>query len=188
MDEVKPYREVREYLIVMGIDPGTATTGYGVVAFRVKQRLDPITYGVIRTPAKEPLTQRLAAIYSDVTRLIDTYKPDAIAVEELFFSRNTTTALAVGQARGVSLLAAAQFKITVSEYTPSQVKLAVTGQGKADKQQVAYMVRLLLGLSEIPKPDDAADALAIAICHAHHAEGSMRRLAGLGDSGGSVLL
>lgn len=157
----------------MGIDPGTATTGYGVVDFRAGKLLSP-EYGTIATPARTPLPQRLKTIFEEIHHLLDRYQPDVIAVEELFFSRNTTTAFSVGQARGVFLLAAAQRSIPVAEYPPHQVKLAVTGEGRADKQQVAFMVRALLGLTTFPKPDDAADALAIAICHAHHHSSSVR--------------
>lgn len=151
----------------MGIDPGTATTGYGVVALHAGV-LTPREYGTIETPAGMSLPARLEHIFNEMHALIEAHQPDAIAVEQLFFSRNTTTAFSVGQARGVFLLAAAQRGVPVAEYTPHQVKLAVTGEGRADKRQVAYMVRALLGLKEFPKPDDAADALAIAICHAHH--------------------
>lgn len=151
----------------MGIDPGTATTGYGVVSFRAG-KLSPLEYGTIETPARTPLPQRLHQIFDEMHRLLEHFHPDVIAVEELFFSRNTTTAFSVGQARGIFLLAAAQRGVEVAEYAPQQVKQSVTGQGRADKHQVAFMVRALLGLREFPKPDDAADALAIAICHAHH--------------------
>lgn len=160
-------------MIIMGMDPGTATTGYGVVAFRVGE-LEPLAYGAIETPARLSLPQRLKEIFQQMHGLLELYQPDVVAVEELFFSRNTTTAFSVGQARGVLLLAAAQRGLKVVEYPPHQVKQAVTGQGRADKRQVAFMVRALLGLKEFPKPDDAADALAIAICHAHHHTSALR--------------
>lgn len=153
-------------MIILGIDPGTATAGFGVVEFS-KGKLSPVGYGTIRTPAGLPLPTRLRQIYEDAQELLRRYRPDVVAVEQLFFSRNVTTAFAVGQARGVFLLCAAQHDLAVAEYTPHQVKQAVTGEGRAVKAQVAFMVRALLGLSETPRPDDAADALAIAICHAH---------------------
>lgn len=157
----------------MGIDPGTATTGYGVVAFRVG-KLAPLAYGTIETPAKLSLPERLKEIFRQMNGLLELHQPDVVAVEQLFFSRNTTTAFSVGQARGVLLLAAAERGLYVAEYPPQQVKQAVTGEGRADKRQVAFMVRALLGLTEFPKPDDAADALAIAICHAHHHSSALR--------------
>lgn len=164
----------------MGIDPGTATSGYGVVALR-QGALTALRYGTIETPAHKGLPARLEQIYDEMHALLDAHQPDALAVEELFFSRNTTTAFSVGQARGVFLLAAAQRGIPVAEYAPHQVKQAVTGEGRADKRQVIYMVRALLGLKEAPRPDDAADALAIAICHAHHHAGSTRMARWSGD-------
>lgn len=164
-------------MIILGIDPGTATTGYGVVDFGNRHELRLITYGTIKTPAKVCLSERLTLIHSGVVQLIDAHAPDAVSVEQLFFSRNTSSALSVGHARGVILLAAAQAGISVSEYTPLQVKQAVTGEGRASKQQVAYMVKLLLGMKDIPTPDDAADALAIAICDGHHVDGNARRSA-----------
>src|SRR5690606_2440652 len=164
--------------------PGTATTGYGVVAFRAGA-LTYITHGTILTLANTPLPSRLLQIYAGIQGLIASHLPDVVALEELYFSRNTTTAFAVGQARGVVMLAAAQAGLAVCEYGPHQVKQAVTGEGRAAKQQVGYMVRLLLGLKEIPTPDDAADALAIAICHAHTHSGQARRAAlGQDASGG----
>ena len=152
---------------VLGIDPGTAITGYGVVE-EVKGDLKPLAFGVIRTPAGQPLPMRLQLIYRAVRELATEWGPAAAAVEELFFSSNVRTAMSVGQARGVALLALADARLVVAEYTPLTVKQAVTGYGNADKAQVQEMVRLLLGLAEVPRPDDAADALAVAICHAHH--------------------
>lgn len=151
--------------ILMGIDPGTAITGYGLIREGPDGSLQAIAYGVIRTPAGEPLQQRLVSIYSELRKLIHQYQPQAVAVEELFFSKNARTALSVGHARGVVLLAIAQANVPFYQYKPSQVKQAVTGYGGATKQQIQEMVRLLLALDTIPKPDDAADALAIAICH-----------------------
>lgn len=168
-------------MIIMGIDPGTATTGYGVVALEAG-RLHSPSYGTIVTPARLPLPQRLHQIFQEMNRLLEQHRPDVVAVEELFFSRNSTTAFSVGQARGVFLLAAAQRGVDVAEYKPHEVKLSVTGQGRADKRQVAFMVRALLGLSELPHPDDAADALAIAICHAHHQGRAFRVMSGFDDT------
>lgn len=152
--------------MILGIDPGTATTGFGVVDFSAGQ-LTHCRYGSIRTPARRPLPARLKTIYGEMMALIDDHSPDVVAVEQLFFSRNATSALAVGHARGVILLAAAERGLEVVEYTPMQVKQSVSGQGGAGKAQVAFMVRALLSLDQNPTPDDAADALAIAICHAH---------------------
>jgi crossover junction endodeoxyribonuclease RuvC len=149
---------------VLGIDPGTAITGYGVVEEKGGE-LKALAFGAIRTSAKQPLPTRLHAVYRGVKELALEWKPSAAAVEELFFSSNVRTAMSVGQARGVALLALADAGLSVAEYTPLTVKQAVTGYGGADKAQVQEMVRLLLGLAEAPKPDDAADALAVAICH-----------------------
>ncbi len=155
-------------LVVLGVDPGTAITGYGVVA-EEDQAPRALAYGVIRTPANQPLPQRLVTIYAELNALLDQFQPAAVAVEEVFFSKNARTALSVGHARGVVLLAAAQRGIPLFHYKPSQVKQAVTGYGGADKRQIQEMVRMLLGLDAIPRPDDAADALAIALCHLHSA-------------------
>jgi crossover junction endodeoxyribonuclease RuvC len=151
-------------MLTLGIDPGTAITGYGLVEGRGDD-LALVECGVITTPAGEPLPRRLHALYLGLTRVIEQYNPASSAVEELFFARNARTALAVGQARGVVLLAMTAAGLPVFEYTPLQVKQAVTGYGRADKAQVQAMVRVLLGVRTIPQPDDAADALAIAICH-----------------------
>ncbi len=153
-------------MLILGIDPGTAIMGYGLIE-KKGQNLLPVVYSCWRTPADLPMAQRLKILYDSLEDLLLKFSPDVMAVEELFFNRNTTTAIAVGQARGVVLLSAARNNIEVFEYTPLQVKQAVVGYGKADKQQVQFMVRALLSLQEIPKPDDTADALAIAICHAH---------------------
>ncbi|NLW60288.1 MAG: crossover junction endodeoxyribonuclease RuvC [Firmicutes bacterium] len=153
-------------MLILGVDPGTALTGYGLVE-QQGQRLTAQTYGTIRTAAGRPLAERLKQIYDRMTVLIQEYKPDVLVVEELFFNKNTRTALAVGQARGVILLAAAMQGLPVAEYTPLQVKMAVVGYGRAEKKQIQEMVRILLHLKATPKPDDAADALAIAICYAH---------------------
>jgi len=153
-------------VIILGFDPGTATTGFGVVE-SVNDVLRPIDVGVILTPADMPIEERLLSIYTDVNTLLDKYNPDTVATERLFFDRNVTNALSVGRAIGVILLAVAQRNLPWMEYTPMQVKTSVTGYGGADKNQIQQMVVRLLGLAEVPKPDDAADALAIAICHAH---------------------
>ena len=155
-------------LIILGIDPGLATMGWGVIeSDGSRHRL--IQYGTLGTPAGQPVPVRLRAIYSGVQQLISTYRPDDIVFEELFFARNVTTALNVGAARGVALLAAAQYTENLYEYTPMQIKQAVVGFGKAEKRQVQMMVKKLLGLSKVPRPDDAADGLAAAITHAHSA-------------------
>ena len=151
-------------MIVLGIDPGTAIMGYGVVEY-LNSKHKSLAYGALRTGKDDKTEERLKQLFQGINRLLDEYKPDAMAVEELFFNRNTTTAMTVGQARGIALLAAGLRQITVGEYTPLQVKQAVTGYGRAEKHQVQYMITKILGLSEAPKPDDAADALAVAICY-----------------------
>jgi crossover junction endodeoxyribonuclease RuvC len=153
--------------LVMGIDPGTATTGYGLVRLTEAGELLAETFGVILTPPHTPAQERLAMLYHDMTDLLRHHRPQSCAVEKLFFQRNVSTALAVGQARGVVLLAIAEAGAGLAEYTPNEVKQAVAGYGSAEKRQVQEMVRTLLRLPEIPKPDDAADALAIAITHLH---------------------
>lgn len=153
-------------MLTLGIDPGTATTGYGLITEQ-KNRLVFVDYGIISTSRKESSQGRLRIIYSQLKKIISDYKPHAVAVERLYFGSNSKTAIAVGQARGIALLAAAELKIRVAEYSPLEVKMAVTGYGRADKKQIQQMVKLLLGISFMPKPDDAADALAIAICHQH---------------------
>ena len=159
-------------MVVLGIDPGVATIGFGVVrAERGKNTL--LQYGVITTPAGIPLSQRLVQISEDMEQLIHQFKPDEMAVEELFFSKNITTGIAVAHGRGVILLAAEKLGVPVFEYTPMQVKQAVVGYGAAQKRQVMLMTQRLLGMKEVPKPDDAADALAIAICHSRSATSLM---------------
>ena len=153
-------------MVILGIDPGTANTGYGVVA-RLSGRLVALDGGVIETPAGLDLGRRLAAIHERVSALIAEHRPEAIAVEDLYFGANARSAFAVGQARGVVLLAAGQAGLDCASYTPQQVKGAVCGTGRADKGQVQRMVQTLLSLAELPRPDHAADALAVAICHAH---------------------
>ena len=156
-------------MVFLGIDPGTAITGYGFVR-EDDGALQTVAYGTITTPSDWALPQRLVAIQRDLSDLIALHRPASAAVEQLFFSRNVRTALAVGHARGVVLLALAQAGVPISEYTPLEVKQAVTGYGRADKRQIQEMIRVLLGLPEIPKPDDAADALAVAICHVHSSQ------------------
>ncbi|MGD1995692.1 MAG: crossover junction endodeoxyribonuclease RuvC [Anaerolineae bacterium] len=153
---------------VLGVDPGTATTGYGVVE-ETEDGLTALTYGVVTTPAGQALPQRLQTIYRELNHLAQEWGPDEAAVEKLYFSANVRTAMSVGQARGVALLAMADAKLAVAEYTPLEVKQALTGYGRAEKRQVQEMVRMLVSLEEIPRPDDAADALAVAICHLHSA-------------------
>jgi crossover junction endodeoxyribonuclease RuvC len=157
---------MNDTLLVLGIDPGTAITGYGIIRCD-GTAVDPVTYGTITTPANSPLPQRLRQLYSELKHLIESHHPHQAAVEELFFARNARTALSVGHARGVILLALAEAGLSVHGYTPLQVKRAVTGYGRASKEQMQQMVRLLLGLESTPRPDDVADALAVAICHAH---------------------
>jgi crossover junction endodeoxyribonuclease RuvC len=152
--------------VIVGLDPGTASTGFGVICAD-GSRLRAVDYGVVETPAHAALEQRLEMIFTRVSEILQTNRPVATAIESLFFGANVRSALAVGQARGVSLLACSQAGCRVFEYTPQQVKLAVVGYGKASKEQVMEMVRVLLGLQEIPRPDHAADALGIAICHAN---------------------
>jgi len=148
---------------VLGIDPGLALTGYGLVEGNGHPIL--VEMGSVVTPPSLPLPERLKALYQDLSALLDRLRPDAVAMEELFFGKNIRTAIAVGQARGVAILAVAQAGIPLHEYTPLQVKEALTGYGRADKQQIQRMVCLLLGLPSPPQPDDVADAVAVAICH-----------------------
>jgi crossover junction endodeoxyribonuclease RuvC len=152
----------------IGIDPGTAILGWGILD-EERGSLQSVASGVLRTPSDQQPAQRLLLLHEGLNELIQTYRPHAAAIEELFFSRNVTTALAVGQARGVVLLCMAQAGVPIYEYKPLTVKQTVAGYGGADKRQMQEMVRLTLNLKHIPKPDDAADALAIAICHAYRA-------------------
>jgi crossover junction endodeoxyribonuclease RuvC len=154
--------------LILGVDPGTAITGYGLV-WGEGDNLRLVDYGVITTSSDQSLPQRLQEIYRQLTVIIQERQPVAAAVEKLFFNRNVRTALSVGQARGVALLAMANAEIAVHEYTPLEVKQAVVGYGRASKDQVQEMVKVLLGLDSVPQPDDAADAIAVAICHIHSA-------------------
>ena len=152
-------------MVIMGIDPGFAIMGFGFIQAD-GMKMKAVEYGVIRTSAKQAAPQRLVYLYDHIRQLIEQFRPDAIVFEELFFSNNVTTALMVGHARGAALVSAARHTQELFEYTPMQVKQAVVGYGHADKHQVQQMVKVLLKLKEMPKPDDAADALAVAICHA----------------------
>jgi len=154
-------------MLVIGIDPGTATTGYGLVQENADGSLTTIEFGVIETKSNIPMPQRLQELYRNLTRILLLHQPQSGAVEKLFFASNARTAISVGQGRGVVLLALADAGLPVAEYAPLEVKQAVTGYGGADKNQIQQMVRALLDLPEVPRPDDAADALAIAICHLH---------------------
>ncbi|MBR2569597.1 MAG: crossover junction endodeoxyribonuclease RuvC [Paenibacillus sp.] len=151
---------------ILGIDPGIAIVGFGFVD-KQGSRVVPVQYGCIQTESTTAPEVRLLQVFEATEKLLDQYKPDAVAVEKLFFNRNVTTAFSVGQARGVVILAAAKRGLQIAEYTPMQVKQAIVGYGKAEKKQVQEMVKLFLKLKAIPKPDDVADALAVAICHAH---------------------
>ncbi len=151
--------------IALGIDPGTATTGYGVVAQTADGEFELLACGVIRTEPHTAMHQRLRELFEDLRGLIREFKPDTMAVEKLFFGRNVTNAISVGQARGAALLVAALHDLDLAEYTPAEVKQAIAGYGNADKQQIQEMVRRLLDLPTVPRPDDAADGVAIALCH-----------------------
>lgn len=151
-------------MIILGIDPGIAIAGYGIVECR-GNNFQPIDYGVITTEANTPFPKRLKIIYDEMAKIIETFNPEDLAIEELFFNKNVKTAIKVGQARGVEILAGVNYGLNIYEYTPLQVKQGVVGYGRADKRQVQEMVKLLLNLKQIPRPDDAADALAVAICH-----------------------
>lgn len=160
---------------ILGIDPGYAIMGYGIVE-KIGNKFKVLAYGSITTEANESMTDRLKHIYSKLMMLIDEYQPDEASIEELFFNTNTRTAIKVGQARGVAILACANSGVTISEYTPLQIKMALTGYGRADKKQVQQMIKAILNLKEVPKPDDTADALAAAICHGHSAGLQLKRL------------
>lgn len=155
-------------MLVLGIDPGYAIVGYGVLKYD-RNRFIPVEFGAVTTKAKTEFTSRLETIYDGICDIIDRTKPEALAIEKLFFNTNTKTAIDVAQARGVILLAAKKKNVPIFEYTPLQVKQAVTGYGKAPKAQVMDLTRRLLNLESVPKPDDTADALALAICHCHSA-------------------
>lgn len=158
--------------ITLGIDPGTARLGYGVIRGGIQPSL--LDAGVIETWPDQAMPDRLVTLHQSVSELIEEFRPQVLSVEKLFFARNVTTAIAVGQARGVVLLAAAQHGVPVAEYSPSEIKHAIAGYGKADKHQMQEMVRLILNLAHVPQPDDAADALAVAICHSQTASWDAR--------------
>ena len=158
---------------ILGIDPGLATVGYGIIEYRGNS-FTTLDYGAILTEAHTEFNSRLLSINAQLINLINMFKPDAVAIEELFFNKNIKTAIAVAQARGAILLTCAQNNVPTFEYTPLQVKQAVVGYGRADKNQVQQMTKILLNLKAVPKPDDTADALAIAICHAHSNNSIMR--------------
>ena len=153
-------------MIILGIDPGLATLGYGVIEVAGDRRR-MVQFGTLTTPAGQPMPQRLRAIFQGMNQLMDIYRPDDVAFEELFFSKNITTGMAVSAARGVALVAVVERTDNLYEYTPMQIKQAVTGYGGADKRQVQQMVKMLLNMQEIARPDDAADALAVALTHAN---------------------
>lgn len=151
---------------ILGIDPGYAIVGYGVLEFD-NMRFKVINYGAVTTDSETPFDKRLAEIYDDMCSVLDMFKPDCMSIEKLYFNTNITTGIDVAQARGVIMLAAVQRGVPIYEYTPLQVKVAVTGYGRAEKHQMQEMTKNILRLKEVPKPDDTADALAIAICHGH---------------------
>jgi crossover junction endodeoxyribonuclease RuvC len=154
-------------MLALGIDPGTETTGYALVEENEQGILNPVQFGVIKTHQSSSPEKRLQIIYNELTEIIALHRPETGAVEKLFFQKNVTNAIAVGQARGVILLAMVNAGLEIAEYSPQEVKIAVTGYGAAEKRQVQIMVQTMLNLKELPKPDDAADALAVAICHLH---------------------
>lgn len=166
---------------ILGIDPGIAIVGYGVVD-KEGNSYKTIAYDAVTTKAHTPLEDRLSLVYTGICQIIQEYKPDAMSIEELFFNNNAKTALTVGQARGVIILAAYQNHVPIYEYTPLQVKQALTGYGRASKMQIQQMMKSMLGLTQIPKPDDVADALAIAVCH-----GNSMRFNSISQFGGLVL-
>jgi len=155
-------------MLVIGIDPGIALTGYGIIRTDSRNVYQCVDYGVVTTPPNLTDPERLQILFNQLTELIHRHRPDTSAVEKLFFQKNVKTAISVGQARGVALLTLSQAHLQIGEYTPNEVKQTVCGYGNAAKQQIQRMVQTLLNLDELPKPDDAADALAVAICHIHH--------------------
>lgn len=160
---------------VLGIDPGYAIIGYGVVDY-VQNHFSPVSFGAVTTAATEKFSTRLECIYDELDKIIKAFKPDAMSIEKLFFNTNTKTAIDVAQARGVILLVAKKNNISVFEYTPLQVKQAVTGYGRAEKKQIMEMTRILLNLDKVPKPDDTADALALAVCHSHNSGSALGKI------------
>lgn len=173
--ELNKVTVVKCALIILGIDPGYAIVGYGVIEYR-NNHFRVLDFGAITTQAHTDFNDRLLHIYSGITNLVEIYKPEAMAIEKLFFNTNQKTAIDVAQARGVILLSARQHGVSIHEYTPLQVKQSVVGYGRAEKKQVQEMTKLLLNLDKVPKPDDTADALAMAICHAHSSGSALGRL------------
>ena len=167
---------------IFGIDPGYAIVGYGIVDYN-GIKFTPVAFGAVTTKSGTDFSNRLKSIYDDMTELFNKYRPDCISIEKLYFNTNTTTAIEVAEARGVILLAAKNCQIPVFEYTPLQVKVAITGYGKAEKRQVIEMVKSFLALNKAPKPDDTADALALAICHGHSSGSMFGQL----SKGGNIL-
>ncbi len=165
-------------MIILGIDPGYAIVGYGVINYEAN-RFQVLDYGAITTPAGMPFVERLDVIYKDLNMLLAKYRPQAMAIEKLFYNTNAKTVIDVAQARGVTVLAAYQNNAEIFEYTPLQVKQSVVGYGRAEKKQVQEMTRVILNLEKVPKPDDTADALAMAICHAHSSGSLMGKLRNL---------
>ena len=160
-------------MIILGIDPGYAILGYGIIE-KTGNRFRPIHYGAVTTPKEMPMDRRLERLYDDLRDIIEEYKPEVASIEQLYFNNNAKTAINVGQARGVAMLACIKGGLEVAEYTPLQIKQALVGYGRADKKQVQFMVKTMLNLAEVPKPDDTADALAAAICHGHSADSRNR--------------
>lgn len=158
---------------ILGIDPGYAILGYGIIDMK-GNKFTPAAYGAVTTPAGMAPPDRLKIIYNELTQIIAKYEPEVASVEELFFNTNVTTAIMVGQARGVALLACANSSLEIFEYTPLQIKQALVGNGRAEKKQVQFMVKTILNLEEVPRPDDTADALAAAICYGHSNAGNDR--------------
>ena len=164
---MNPHPQGAHGSLVIGIDPGTARTGFGIIRQLPSGQLDVVDFGIISTEAGKTMSARLADLHASLVQIIDKHQPESSAVEKLFFQRNVSTAMSVGQAKGVAMLALAQAHISVDEYSPNEIKLAVTGYGGADKRQMQEMVKTILKMNSLPKPDDAADALAVAICHCH---------------------
>ena len=164
-------------MIILGIDPGYAILGWGVID-KTGNHFRVIDYGAVTTDKDMDMPDRLESLYDGLREIIEEYRPEEASIEKLFFNTNTTTAINVGQARGVAMLACVKGGLKVSEYTPLEIKQALVGYGRADKQQVQFMVKTMLNLAEVPKPDDTADALAAAICHGHSATGRLRQMTG----------
>ncbi|MDD5822824.1 MAG: crossover junction endodeoxyribonuclease RuvC [Firmicutes bacterium] len=159
---------------ILGIDPGYAIMGWGIVDYK-GNKFTPVAYGAITTEAHTPPEQRLMKIYDELTEILQKYEPEEASIEEIFFNSNTTTAIMVGEARGIALLACVQNDVSIAEYTPLQIKQSLVGYGRAEKKQVQSMVKTILGLDKVPKPDDTADALAAAVCHAHSRQSRIYR-------------